>query len=333
MANSFANIKMPKRARPPKPKKAEKLDGPKKPTLGQRILRELKRNWILYVMMIPVIAYFILYHYAPMYGIQIAFKKFNSKLGIVGSKWVGFDHFERFLSSYNFKNLLKNTLGISLYSLVVSFPLPIIFALLLHYLDIKPLKKFVQMISYAPHFLSTVIIASILILFCSKNGFFNIIGSFFGLEKADLLAKPELFKHIYVWSSVWESIGWSAIIYIAALSGVDQQMHEAAIVDGASKLQRMLHIDLPSIVPTIVMLLILKMGGIMSVGFEKAFLLQNDLNLRSSQIISTYVYELGLLKADYSFSTAVGLFNNVINVTLMVLANTFSKKVLKESLW
>ncbi len=304
-----------------------------KPTLGRRLGRDINRNWIMYLMMIPVVTYFLVYCYAPMYGIQIAFKKYNAKLGIMGSQWVGLKHFNRFFSSYNFKQLLGNTLGISLYNLLVAFPLPIIFAMLLHYLDIKPLKKFVQMISYAPHFLSTVIIASLLILFCAKGGFFNIIGGFFGAEPAELLAKPELFKHIYVWSDVWAGMGWSAIIYMAALAGVDQQMHEAAIVDGASKLQRMLKIDLPSIVPTIVMLLILKMGGIMSVGFEKAFLLQNDLNLRSSQIISTYVYELGLIKADYSFSTAVGLFNNVINVTLMVLANTFSKKVLKESLW
>lgn len=316
-----------------KQKKGARLDAVPRLSLGARIARELRRNWVLYLMILPVLAYFIVYCYAPMYGVTLAFKKYNTKLGISGSKWVGFTHFERFFSGYNFKNLLGNTLGISLYNILVSFPLPIVLALLLHYLDIKPLKKAVQMISYAPHFLSTVIIASILILFCDADGFFNIIGSFFGLERENLLAKPELFKHIYVWSDVWSSVGWGAIIYIAALSGVDQQMHEAAIVDGANKFQRMLKIDLPSITPTIVMLLILKMGGVMSLGFEKAFLLQNDLNLRSSQIIATYVYELGLVKADYSFSTAVGLFNNVINVFLVVMANTFSKKVLKESLW
>ena len=283
-------------------------------------------------MMIPVLAYFIVYCYAPMYGVTLAFKKYNAKLGITGSQWVGLKHFQRFFSGYNFKNLLGNTLGISLYNLVL-FPLPIILALLLHYLDIKWLKKTVQMVSYAPHFLSTVIIASMLILFCDADGLFNIIGGFFGMEPSNLLGKPELFKHLYVWSGEWAGIGWSSIIYIAALAGVDPQMHEAAIVDGANKFQRMLKIDIPSITPTIVMLLILKVGGIMGVGFEKAFLLQNDLNLRSSQIISTYVYELGLIKADYAFSTAVGLFNNVINVILVVSANFFSKKVLKESLW
>ena len=312
--------------------KTPQLDSRPRLSLGARIARQLKQNWVLYLMMIPVLAYFIVYCYAPMYGVTLAFKKYNAKLGITGSPWVGLKHFQRFFSSYNFKNLLGNTLGISLYNLVL-FPLPIVLALLLHYLDIKWLKKTVQMVSYAPHFLSTVIIASMLILFCDADGLFNIIGGFFGMEPSNLLGKPELFKHLYVWSGEWAGIGWSSIIYIAALAGVDPQMHEAAIVDGANKFQRMLKIDIPSITPTIVMLLILKVGGIMGVGFEKAFLLQNDLNLRSSQIISTYVYELGLIKADYAFSTAVGLFNNVINVILVVSANFFSKKVLKESLW
>ena len=311
---------------------APKLDGKSRNSLGARLIRHLQQYWVLYLMLLPVVAYFIIYSYIPMYGVTLAFKKWNAKLGILGSPWVGLKHFQRFFSSYNFTQILGNTLGISLYGLVL-FPLPIVLAMLLHYLDIKPLKKTVQMISYAPHFLSTVIIASILILFCETDGFFNNIGSFFGAEAVNFLTKPEYFKHLYVWSGVWSSIGWNSVIYIAALAGVDQQMHEAAIVDGANKLQRMLRIDLPSIIPTIVMLLILKVGGIMGVGFEKAFLLQNDLNIRSSQIISTYVYQVGLVQADYAFSTAVGLFNNLINVILVVSANTFSKKVLKESLW
>ena len=309
-----------------------RLDGKPKLTLGDRILRALKRNWVLYLMILPVVVYLVIFDYIPMYGITLAFKKWNAKLGILGSEWVGFNHFKRFFSSAMFDDILGNTLTLSLYNLAL-FPLPIILALLLHYLDIKWLKKTVQMISYAPHFLSTVIIASILILFSNENGLFNIIGSWFGMEPNNLLTEPKLFKHLYVWSGEWAGIGWSSVIYIAALSGVDQQMHEAAIVDGANKLQRMFRIDLPSITPTIVMLLILKMGQIMGVGFEKAYLLQNDLNIRASQIISTYVYELGLVKQDYAFSTAVSLFNTVINITLLVMANTFSKKVLKESLW
>ena len=306
---------------------------PNKKSLGYRIKREWNRNWILYLMILPVIAYFIIDQYAPMYGVTIAFKQFNAKLGILGSKWVGFKHFLRFFKAFNFTRLLSNTLLISLYTTVLEFPTPIFLALMLHYLDFKPLKKTVQMISYAPHFLSSVIIVSILTMFCSRDGLFNIIAGFFGAEPTNLLSKPELFRHIYAWSDLWQNAGWSTIIYLSALSGVDQQMHEAAIVDGASKFQRTLKIDLPSIIPTIAMLFILRLGRIMGVGFEKAFLLQNDLNMRTSQIISTYVYELGLIKGDYSFSTAVGLFNNVINVTLLILANTFSKKVLKESLW
>lgn len=314
--------------------KTKRLESKPRLSLGARIAKQLRDNWMLYLMILPVVAYFIVFSYIPMGGVTLAFKKWNAKAGIWGSQWVGLKHFKRLFAGYNFKNLLVNTLSISFYNVLVSFPLPIVFALLLHYLDWKPFKKVVQMISYAPHFLSTVIIASMLILFCQPTGFFNIILGFFSdHEKYDLLSKPELFKHIYVWSDVWATMGWSAIIYISALSGVDHEMHEAAIVDGANQLQRMLKIDLPSIVPTIVMLLILKMGSVMNLGFEKAFLLQNSLNLRSSQIIATYVYELGLIKSDYAFSTAVGLFNNVINIILVVSANTFSKKVLKESLW
>ena len=220
---------------------------PKKPkaSFGKRLGREFNRNWILYLMILPVIVYFLIFCYGPMYGIIIAFKKYNAKLGILGSEWVGFKHFIRFFKAHNFKSLLGNTLGISFYNILITFPLPIIFALLLHYLDIKPLKKFIQMISYAPHFLSTVVICSLLTLFCAKEGFLNIILGFFGIESSNLLGKPNLFKHIYVWSAAWQQVGWSAIIYMAALSGVDQQMHEAAIVDGASKLQRMCELIFP----------------------------------------------------------------------------------------
>ena len=301
--------------------------------MWKRIKKEMRHNWILYLMMVPVLIYFAVYEYGPMYGIIIAFKDYNVKKGILGSPWAGFEHFERLFRSYNFGMMLKNTLGISLYSLLVGFPLPIIFALMLHYLKFKKLKKVVQMVSYAPHFLSTVVVCSMLLLFCDKNGVFNVITGFFGMEPVNWLSKPEWFKSIYVWSGVWQGMGWSAIIYMSSLAGVDYEMHEAAIMDGATIIQRMIHIDIPSIIPTIIMLLIMRIGSIMGVGFEKVYLLQNDLNYRSSTIISTYVYEMGLLNGDYSFSTAVGLFNTVINLILIVGANTFSKKVLKESLW
>ena len=306
----------------------------KKKSLGSRILKQIRDHWILYLMVLPVVIYFIIFHYRPLYGITLAFKNYRVKLGISGSPWVGLDHFRRFFSSYNFKMLLSNTLGISLYSLIVGFPIPIIFAIMLHYLQSKRLKKVVQMVSYAPHFISTVVICSMLTIFTATDtGIFNIILKAFGKESVSFLSKPEWFKSIYVWSGVWQGMGWDAIIYLAALSGVDYETHEAAMLDGAGILKRIIHIDLPSIAPTIIMLLILRMGSLMGVGFEKVFLLQNDLNYSASSIISTYVYEVGLIDSDFSFSTAVGLFNNVINVILLVSANIFSKKVFHESLW
>ena len=310
------------------------ISNAKKKSLGMRLKKELKKNWILYLMILPVAIWFLIFEYYPMYGITLAFKEYDAKAGILGSEWVGFKNFERLFSSYNFGQMLQNTLGLSLYSLVVGFTLPIVFALLLNYLTIKPLKKIVQMVSYAPHFLSTVIICSMVTLFCApESGIFNILRGLVGMESVAFLSIPEWFNDIYVWSGVWQGIGWNAIIYLSALAGVDQEMHEAAIIDGATKIQRMRYIDIPSIKGTIIMLLILRMGGIMNVGFEKVYLLQNDLNYNASIIISTYVYESGLLRGDYAFSTAVGLFNNVINIILMVCANTFSKKVLDDSLF
>lgn len=306
----------------------------KKETLWMKIKKDVKRNWILYVMIIPVLAYFIIFHYKPMYGVQLAFKKYRVKMGITGSPWVGLDNFTRFFSAYNFKNLLKNTLGISVYSLVVGFPIPIIFALLLNHLRSVKLKKTVQMVSYAPHFISTVVICGMIYVFTNVDtGVLNILRNMVGLESVDFLGKPEWFKSIYVWTGVWQSMGWSSIIYVSALAGVDYEMHEAAIVDGASKLQRIIHIDLPSIRPTISMLLILQLGSMMSVGFEKVYLLQNDLNQSASAIISTYVYQVGLLDNDYGYSTAVNLFNTVINLILLIAANTITKKLSDESLF
>lgn len=302
--------------------------------MWKKVKKEFKQNWILYLMILPVVIYFLVFAYAPMYGVQLAFKDYKIKLGVTGSPWVGFKHFIRFFKLYNFKEILFNTLGLSLYSLVVGFPIPIVFALMLNYLKNKPLKKVVQMVSYAPHFLSTVVICSMISIFTTPDtGIFNILREMVGLESVNFLAKPAWFNDIYVWSGVWQDIGWSSIIYLSALSGVDYSLHEAAIVDGATKIQRMIHIDIPSIIPTIIMLLILRMGSVMSVGFEKVYLLQNDLNYMSSVTISTYVYEVGLIKSDYSFSTAVGLFNNVVNVILLLSANWFSKKVMKESLF
>lgn len=306
----------------------------KKRTLPERILNEIKRNWILYLMILPVVVYYVIFAYWPMYGIQIAFKDYIPKLGFLNSPFVGFDHFQRFFSSFNFTQLLSNTIVISLYGLLVGFPIPIVFALLLNYIKNNAFRKTIQMVSYAPYFISTVVICGMITIFLQPDtGIFNVIRGLFGAESVSFLSKPELFKSIYVWSGVWQGIGWSSIIYISALSGVDSQQHEAAVIDGATKLQRMWHVDLPAIMPTIIMLLILNMGQIMNVGFEKIFLLQNPLNTSASDVISTYVYRVGMLNADYGYSTAVSLFNSAINVILLVTVNSISKKVSSTSLW
>lgn len=313
-----------------KKKRQSKLDQP----LWSRLVDDLKKNWFLYAMIFPVVIYFAIFAYAPMSGVLLAFKDFKVKLGIFGSPWVGFEHFVRFFSGFNFELLLKNTIGISLYSLLIGFPVPIIFALLLNYLISNRLKKVLQMVSYAPYFISTVVICGMLAIFMDKNtGVFNQIIVALGGEAQDFLSKPGYFKSIYVWSGIWQSMGYSSIIYISALSGVDPTMHEAAIMDGATKLQRIIHIDLPSIKSTIIMLLILQIGSLMNVGFEKVFLLQNDLNMSASDVINTYVYRVGLIQNNYSYSTAVGLFNSAINMVLVIAANQISKKFANESLW
>lgn len=300
----------------------------------KRLKIDLKKNMILYLIFLPVLAYFIIFKYVPMYGILMAFKDYQAKLGIWNSPWVGFEHFLRFFRSYNFGMLIKNTLTISFYSLLVGFPIPIIFALFLNYLKHERLKKTIQMVSYAPHFISTVVMCGMItIFFNADTGIINTLTGLLGIEPVDFLGRPEWFKHLYVWTNVWQGVGWSAIIYISALSGVDSQLHEAAIIDGATKLQRMWYVDLPSIKPTIVMLLIMRIGSLMDVGFEKVFLLQNDLNISSSSIISTYVYQVGLINSDYGYSTAIGLFNTVINVILLLVANYVSKKLTEESLF
>lgn len=306
----------------------------KKESLGIRLWKNMKKNWILYVMIAPVAVYYIVFAYTPMYGILLAFKNYKVKLGILGSPWVGLDHFQRFFSAYNFKQLIGNTVGISVYSLIIGFPIPIVFALMLNYLTHHKLKKIVQMVSYAPYFISTVVICGMITIFMAPDtGILNVLRGFFGLESVNFLARPEWFKSIYVWTGVWQGMGWSSIIYISALAGVDYEMHEAAIVDGATKLQRMIHVDLPSIKPTILMLLILQMGSIMNVGFEKVYLLQNTLNKSAASVIATYVYEVGLINSDYGYSTAVGLFNSLINLALVVAANQLSKRFAGESLF
>jgi len=296
--------------------------------------KSFRRNWDLYLILIPVIAYFIIFKYIPMYGVQIAFRDFMATKGITGSPWAGFKHFRRFFDSYYFWRLLGNTLGISVYQLVAGFPVPIILSLMINELRNKFLKKTAQLVTYAPHFLSVVVVVGMMSLFLSPQyGIVNKVIKFFGKEPIFFMAKPEYFKTLYVFSGIWQNAGWDSIIYLAAIVGIDQEIYEAATVDGASRFQKIWHVTLPGIMPTVIILLILNSGRIMNVGFEKVFLMQNNMNIDASDVISTYVYRSGILSAQYSFSAAVDLFNSVINCILLVAVNTISRKVSETSLW
>ena len=293
----------------------------------------LKKNWVCYLFILPMLIYVIIFNYIPMYGIQLAFKDYRVADGIWRSAWVGLKHFKTFFESYQFKDLLWNTLSLSLYSLIAGFPMPIIFALLLNYITNVKLKKVVQMVTYAPHFISTVVYCGMIIIFLSSDGVINQLLKLIGIDSVAFLTNPSNFRHIYVWSGVLQNIGWGSIMYISVLTSVDPTLHEAATVDGATRFQRLLHIDLPAIVPTMVIMLIMRAGEIMDLGFEKAFLLQNNINLDYSEIIATYVYKIGIQGGQFSYSSAIGLFNNVINMVLLVVVNKIAKKVSDVSLW
>ncbi|WP_256257866.1 MULTISPECIES: sugar ABC transporter permease [unclassified Paenibacillus] len=285
-------------------------------------------------MMVPVLLYFILFEYVPMYGVQIAFKDFIATKGIDGSPWVGLKHFNRFYESFYFWRLIKNTIGIGVYELLVGFPIPILLALMIHELRSRLLQRIVQTVTYAPHFLSTVVVVGMLFLFLSpQTGLVNQMLQFVGMEPISFMTNPVWFKTVYVFSGVWQTMGWSSIIYLAALTGVDPQLVEASRVDGASRLRRVWHIHLPTIAPTIIILLILNIGRLLSVGFEKVFLMQNPLNLATSDVIATHVYRTGIVEAQYSYSAAVGLFNAVICFIMLVVVNQIARKVNETSLW
>lgn len=296
--------------------------------------KAIMKNWELYLFVLPAVASVILFSYVPMYGVQIAFKDFRPIKGIWGSDWVGFDHFMRFFDSYYFWDLIWNTAGISLYSIAVGFPIPILLALAMNELRVGFFKRFVQTVTYAPHFISTVVMAGIIIAFLSPvSGMVNHVIQWFGGEPVAFLMKAEWFKTVYVLSDVWQGMGWGTIIYLAALAGIDPVLHEAAVMDGASRMRRIWHINLTGIRPTMIIVLILSTGGILSVGFEKILLLQNSLNMETSDVISTYVYRSGLLQAQYGFSAAVGLFNAVVNFVILVLVNSLARRTNNASLW
>lgn len=298
--------------------------------------KQISNNWDLYAMLLLPTIYIIVFKYIPMYGLQIAFKDYNIFKGMFGSPWVGFKHFNQFFQSTEFERLVGNTLILSVYSIIVGPILPILLAIILNYLINNKLKKTLQMVTYAPYFISTVVMVSIINQFFAIDfGPVNVMLKKMGLEQIDFLSNANIFPHLYVWTGLWQYTGFNSIIYLASLTGVDTTLHEAAIVDGASKLKRMWHIDLPSIKPTIIILLIMSVGSIMSTGFEKIYLMQNNLNLRTSEVIDTYVYKIGLASpmANYSFPTAIGLFQSIIGLFLIIIVNKISQKVSDISLW
>ena len=300
----------------------------------KNIGKVLKSKWQLLVMFAVPLIWYIIFCYIPMYGIQLAFRDYNPRLGYLGSPFVGLQWFRQFFSSYYWMDIIWNTFSISLYSIVIGFPVPIILAIIINELPGKKFKKILQNITYIPHFISVVVLCGMLYLFLSPQyGILNTILGVFGAEPIGFLESSKYFKGVYVLSEVWQESGWGSIIYIAALAGIDPALYEAAKIDGAGRMKRIIHISLPGITPTIVTLLILKIGQIMSIGFEKAYLLQNDLNLKSGEIISTLVYKQGILQGNIGYATAVGLMNSCLNLLLIILANKFCKKFFDTSLW
>ncbi|GHU78900.1 sugar ABC transporter permease [Clostridia bacterium] len=307
-------------------KPVKSLASRKSVSLWQKFTISITHNWQLYVLLLPALIWLIVFCYAPMYGVTIAFKDYNSKLGIMGSPFAGLKYFRQFFSTNIFTVTLTNTLAVSGLQLGFGFPIPILFALLLNQLRSARFQKVVQTVSYAPYFISNVVVVSILSVVMSPSGFVNGFIQSSGKAAVLFMSRPQYFRPLYVGSGIWQSMGFNAIIYLAALAGVSPDLHEAAIVDGASKIKRIIHIDLPTIAPTIIVMLILAIGNLMSVGYEKAYLMQNGMNTSVSELISTYVYKAGLVNAQYSFATAVGLFNSVTNLILLSLANIVSRK-------
>ena len=311
---------------------------------AKHLMRRIKQHWQIYLFLLLPLVYLILFAYMPMTGVVIAFKKFIIRDGIWGSPWVGFAQFQKFFRSYNSFNIIRNSISLSLYSILAGFPIPILFALLLNCVRNERYKRTIQTITYMPHFISTVVIVGILNqLLNPRIGLYGIFThALTGNYPSDLLGQAGAFPHLYVWSGVWQQFGWGSIVYLAALSNSDPQLHEAAIIDGASRWQRILYVDLPCILPTATIMLIMRAGSVMSLGYEKAFLMQNNLNLVTSEIISTYVYKVGMgvslngagnTMPDYSLSTAVNLFNSVVNLILICSVNAISRKLSETSLW
>ncbi|WP_310138206.1 ABC transporter permease subunit [Paenibacillus amylolyticus] len=299
------------------------------------VKKELVRNRYVYLMLLPVVAYYLIFSYGPMYGLLLAFQESYSPVkGIMSGEWVGFDNFTMFFESYYFWRLIKNTLILSFYSIVFGFPAPIILALLLNEVRKKWFRSTVQTVSYMPHFISVVVVVGMLKTFSSLDGgLFNVIRGFFDLQPLMFLAEKDMFRPLYILSNIWQGAGWASIIFLAALSGIDPQLYEAAKIDGANRWRQLLHITLPGIMPTIVIMLILRMGAVMNADFQKILLMQTAPTYETSDVISTFVYRSGILEGNYTYSTAIGLFNGVINFALLIAANAISRKLNSTSLW
>jgi hypothetical protein len=297
------------------------------------IKKDWKRNRALYIMIIPVLLFYILFHYKPMYGAIIAFMDYNPRLGIKGSDWVGFEHFIRFFQSPYFFRVLKNTVLLSVYGIIWGFPAPIILALLLNEVRQMKFKKTVQTITYLPHFISLVVVTGIIKDFTQSTGFINDIIVAFGGERTSLIQNPALYRTIYIVSDIWQEIGWGSIIYLSALSGIDQQLYEAASIDGADRFKKLINVTIPSIMPTIVIMLILRLGQILGSSYEKTILLYNEATYETADVIASYIYRVGILERNWSYSTAIGLFNSAVNLIFILAANKISKKFNDTSLW
>ncbi len=306
-------------------------------TGARRLSRRVGRNWQLFVFLAIPLAWLIIFRYIPMVGAQIAFRQYTVRGGIWGSKWVGLYHFEKFLNSYMFPRVMRNTLIVSLYTIVASFPIPVILALSMNALLNLRYKKLIQIVTYVPHFISTVVLVGMLMQMLNPiSGLYGMVVKLLtGSPPDDLFGIASAFPHLYVWSDVWQNTGWSTIIYMAALSSVSAEHHEAAEIDGANRLQRIVHVDFPAILPTVVILLILRAGSVMTVGFEKVYLMQNMANLSHSEVIATYVYRVGIAGGgtDFSYASAIGMFNALINIVMLSVVNLISKRLGETSLW
>lgn len=306
----------------------------RKETRRAKLLRQVKDAKYLIILVLPCVIFYILFKYIPMWGVLISFKKYSPFKGFWGSSWVGLQHFVTFFSGPFWVRTISNTLILSIYSILWGFPLPIIFALILNDVTNVKFKKLVQSVSYMPHFLSTVIVVSLFYMFLSPStGPVQKVFASMGYDKVDIFAQAKYFRTIYISSGIWQSVGWGAIIYLAALTGIDPTLYESATIDGASKFQQLKYITLPSIAPTIITMLLLRLGSVLGVGFEKAYLLQNDANHAASDVLETYVYRMGISGANYSYGTAIGLLTSVINLIFIIAFNKISKKVSETSLW